>query len=133
MGSPVLHFTIRAKDAAALQRFYAELFGWIVHEGAVTDVRSSMMGSYTWLDTGPGPVIGGGIADERTSGGLALWVQVDDIAATLDRVRQLGGRVLGPPVELEFSGAPSLGGPFLYASFYDPEGNAMSVLQPREA
>jgi uncharacterized protein len=87
-GAPVDWFEVLGADAARSQRFYAELFGWTVSEGAYGQV-------------GPGAGIGGGIG----AGGEARWVTVyaavADVEATLAKAESLGAtRVYGPnPVD----------------------------------
>ena len=68
----------------------AELFGWkVASEGAVR--------GYTFIDTGTsdGPYVAisprQGAEDE-----VLFFVAVEDVAATLERAEQLGGRVVQP-------------------------------------
>jgi uncharacterized protein len=49
-------------------------------------------------------------------------IAVGDIHQTMKLVREAGGEVLGEPMEI-----PGYG---LYVSFFDPEGNRVSVMQP---
>jgi predicted enzyme related to lactoylglutathione lyase len=52
----------------------------------------------------------------------SVVVAVDNINASIDKVRQAGGTVLGEPMEI-----PGVG---QYVSFTDTEGNRVSMLQP---
>ena len=103
-GAPVDWFEVLGADAARSQRFYAELFGWKVTEGA-----------YGQLVAG----IGGGIG----AGGDARWVTVyaavADAEATLARAESLGAtRVYGPnPVDDHTE----------TGAFRDPAGNVFGV------
>jgi len=47
---------------------------------------------------------------------------VDDLDFAIKRVGQAGGKVLGEPIEI-----PGVG---RYVSFFDTEGNRVSMLQP---
>jgi len=47
---------------------------------------------------------------------------VDDIKKSMKKVADAGGKVLGEPIEI-----PGVG---QYVSFFDTEGNRVSILQP---
>jgi uncharacterized protein len=51
-----------------------------------------------------------------------LVIAVDNIETAIGQVTQAGGKVLGDPIEI-----PSVG---RYVSFFDTEGNRVSMLQP---
>ena len=89
MPNPVVHFEVRADDPDAARAFFGELFDWSFPDGAVP--------GYSYVDTGLEGAIPGGIGP--TQGGSALvtfFVGVEDVAATLDRAEQLGGRIVKP-------------------------------------
>ena len=52
----------------------------------------------------------------------SVVIAVDDIAAAMEKVSQAGGTLLGEPMEI-----PGVG---RYVSFFDTEGNRVSMLQP---
>ena len=52
----------------------------------------------------------------------SVVVAVDDINDSMKKVTQAGGKVLGDPMEI-----PGIG---QYVSFFDTEGNRVSMLQP---
>ena len=52
----------------------------------------------------------------------SVVVAVDDINDSMKKVMKSGGKVLGEPMEI-----PGVG---QYVSFYDTEGNRVSMLQP---
>jgi uncharacterized protein len=103
-GAPVDWFEVIGADAARSQRFYAELFGWEVPEGAYAQVVAG---------------IGGGIG----AGGEARWATVyaavADVEATLAKAESLGAtRVYGPnPVDDHTE----------TGAFRDPAGNVFGV------
>jgi uncharacterized protein len=52
----------------------------------------------------------------------SVVVSVDDIEVAMDKVKDAGGELLGEPMEI-----PGVG---QYVSFFDSEGNRVSMLQP---
>ena len=111
MGQPVTHFEVHGKDAAALNTFYGELFGWHV------DSNNPM--NYGLVDTHGGERgINGGIAPDDESW-VTFYVEVDDLQAALDKAESLGGKTVMPPMDVP-------GGPTL-AQFTDPEGNLIGL------
>jgi uncharacterized protein len=103
-GAPVDWFEVLGADAARSQRFYAELFGWEVPEGAYAQVVAG---------------IGGGIG----AGGEARWATVyaavADVEATLAKAESLGAtRVYGPNPVDDHTGT---------GAFRDPAGNVFGV------
>lgn len=114
MGSPVVHFEIRADDLSRQKSFYAELFGWEMGPEA-TPLHYSM------IDTRAGAGIAGGIrASEPGPRGLTFYVQVEDLEETLVRVQRLGGMTAMPPMELLPGGR--------FAVVRDLEGNELGLL-----
>lgn len=125
--NPVVHFEMPYDDQTRMARFYEQAFGWR------TQALGAEMGNYvlaTTSETGaagarqPGAIDGGFFP--KTPGSPAqhpsIVIAVDDLQASLERVRQAGGTVLGEPMELSGVG--------LYVSFIDTEGNRVSMLQP---
>ena len=111
MGQPVTHFEVHGKDAAALNTFYGELFGWHV------DANNPM--NYGMVDTHGGDRgINGGIAQDDESW-VTFYVEVDDLQAALDKAEKLGGTTVLPPSDVP--GGPSL------ALFTDPAGNRIGL------
>jgi predicted enzyme related to lactoylglutathione lyase len=94
MGQPVTQFQILAKDPDRAAHFYATLFNWTVS-------ADNPLG-YRQLNTGSERGIQGGIwpspPDRRSF--VQLFVEVDDVAATLDRAREMGGGMVIPPSKL---------------------------------
>lgn len=124
---PVVHFEMPYEDKARVAAFYAEAFGW------QTQALGTDMGEYvlaTTTDTGDqGPTkpgaINGGFFEKKPDWPAqhpSVVIAVDDITASMDKVRRAGGIVLGEPHAI-----PGVGS---YVSFTDPEGNRVSMLQP---
>ena len=49
-------------------------------------------------------------------------IAIDDIKKTMNDIKAAGGKLIGEPMEI-----PGYG---LYLSFYDTEGNRVSIMQP---
>jgi uncharacterized protein len=82
-GAPVDWFELLGSDAASSQRFYAEVFGWHV---------TSSTGGYGTVDTGSARGIQGGVGGGHQHRWTTLYARVPDVAATLARAQELGGR-----------------------------------------
>ena len=55
----------------------------------------------------------------------SVVIAVDDIKASMKKIDDAGGKILGEPMEI-----PGVG---LYVSFFDTEGNRVSMLQPNQS
>ena len=89
MAHPVVHFEIRSQDPDATRSFFADLFGWTYPEGG--------MPGYTYVDTGVPDAIPGGIGPlQGGSDTVLFFVGVEDVAATLGRAEELGGKIVQP-------------------------------------
>jgi uncharacterized glyoxalase superfamily protein PhnB len=75
------YLVLQVPDAARAREFYGSLFGWSLHE--------SGEGFHIESITPPGGIAGGADAPDVT-----IYFRVDDIEATAQRVRELGGQVL---------------------------------------
>jgi predicted enzyme related to lactoylglutathione lyase len=112
MASPVTHFEVIGQDAAALQRFYGQAFGW--------EMQDVMDGDYYMAHPGSG--IDGGIGAAREGAGhVTFYVQVEDPAAALEKISELGGRTVQEPFDVP-------GGPTI-ALFADPEGHVIGLVK----
>ncbi len=123
---PVVHFELPAGDRERMAAFYAAAFGW------ETEMLGPDMGNYTLVRTTP--VVGGRPATPGAiNGGFflrtedpgshtpSIVVAVDDVKASMERVKAAGGTVTEPqPI-------PGVG---LFSSFIDTEGNRGGILQP---
>ena len=113
MPSPVVHWEIGGHDLDTLAAFYGELFGW---EAAAFDPDYRLV----TLEEGAG----GGLmrCREGMPAYVTIYVAVDDLDATLAKVKDLGGVPLVPPTPIPGVGA--------FALFQDPEGNTIGILHP---
>src|SRR4030066_907757 len=109
---PIVHIEISAKDREAASKFYADLFGW--------EVEQMPEMNYATFETGGGP--GGGfspIGENNPVGSVIVYVDTDDIEASLDKAVQLGGKVIVPETPI-----PDMG---WFAIFEDPTGNRIGL------
>jgi predicted enzyme related to lactoylglutathione lyase len=124
---PVVHFEMPAEDRKRMSGFYTKAFGW------QTNQLGPEMGDYVLVTTTqvdekmmikkPGAINGGFFQKTGdTSQYPSVVIQVDDIKESIKKVEEAGGKVPGEPMEI-----PNVG---LIASFFDTEGNRVSMLQP---
>jgi uncharacterized protein len=114
MGQPIVQLEIMGRNAARLQKFYADLFGWQVNVPAGPE-----LGFYAVVaaDSSGLPV---GIGQEPAGNPRTMaYVRVPDLQATLDRAVSLGGKVVVPPTEI-----PDV---VTFAHFLDPDGNQIGL------
>jgi len=118
-GAPVTWFEIGSDDPAGARHFYGELFGW----------SFAVEGPYSIITTGPDHRLQGGVQDtsaplpDGTPRSYAIpCVEVDDVAATCDRVVELGGKVIVP--------ATAIPAGLVYAHVADPAGAHIGLYRP---
>ena len=120
MGQPVVHFEVIGKDAARLQSYYSELFGWEIDANNPLNYGVIAREGNTNSD---GAGIGGGVASgpgPDYAGHVTFYVEVPDVEAALAKAESLGGtRVFGPgkvpETEVELG------------QFTDPEGHLIGL------
>lgn len=108
----VVHVEIPAASPDAAGQFYNELFGWKI-------MPMPEMNYVMWeAEDGSG---GGlpGLSDESQAGRVLVYIASDDIDADLDKVKELGGKILREKTEI-----PGMG---WYGIFEDPTGNALGI------
>jgi uncharacterized protein len=114
MGAQVIHVEAVGKDGPALQKFYGEVFGWGLetdNPGGYGLARGVASDAFT---------AGIGASPDGGAGHVTFYVHVDDPKGTLERVEQLGGRVVMPLTEV----APET----TVALFADPEGHVVGLM-----
>ena len=126
--NPVVHFEMPAEDRNRMAVFYNQAFGW------KTQMLGEDMGNYVVVTTTetddkgmikkPGAINGGFYPknDETPDQFPSLVIGVDDIREAMDKIIDAGGKLLGEPMDIPGHG--------LYVSFYDTEGNRISIIQP---
>jgi len=113
MADPVIHFEIIGKDAAGLQKFYAELFGW--------DIDADNPLKYGNVAAGVGGIGGGVGPTVDGSARTMFYVGVEDLQAKIDAAQALGATTVMPPMDVP--GGPSI------AMFADPDGNLIGLMK----
>jgi predicted enzyme related to lactoylglutathione lyase len=127
--NPVIHFEMPADDRDRMAAFYASAFGWQAQKlgadmGHYTVVSTTESDAITGRPKTPGAINGGFFLKQPSMPAQypSVVIAVDDIRAAMDKVRNAGGQVLGEPMDI-----PGVG---TYVSFFDTEGNRVSMLQP---
>jgi predicted enzyme related to lactoylglutathione lyase len=128
--NPVVHFEMPAKDRKRMSDFYTNAFGW------KTQQLGAEMGNYVVVSTTetdeksrrpkqPGAINGGFYdrTDDPVSHAPSVVISVDNLDDHIKKVTAAGGKIIGEPMEI-----PGIG---MYASFFDTEGNRVSMLQPK--
>jgi predicted enzyme related to lactoylglutathione lyase len=110
---PIVHIEFSAEDRAAAAKFYSELFGW------KTEHIPEM--NYTTFESGEGSPGGGfnPLSEQVKAGDVYVYVQTDDIEASLAKAESLGGKTAMPKTEI-----PNVG---WFAFFTDPTGNMVGL------
>jgi uncharacterized protein len=109
---PVVHWAIEAQNPEIQKAFYGGLFHWDLGPGDFAMIGAGLGGPE------PGP---GGHIQPSARSGIALYIQVRDLAETLGQVEKLGGTIVMPPFEIP--GQPTM------AAITDPEGNSLMLVQ----
>ena len=120
MAHPVMWFEVLGQDGNKLQQFYGSLFGW--HINADNPVK------YGIVDTGETRGIPGGVGAAAKPGSrswVTFYVETPDVAASLMRAQELGGKVIMP--KMTTPDATTLG------AFEDPEGHVIGLVEARAA
>jgi predicted enzyme related to lactoylglutathione lyase len=127
---PVVQFEMHYDDRDRMATFYRSVFGWelqmlgeemgnyVVAKTAEPDSRGGHPGSAVG-------VIGGGFYKRNKDWPAqhpSIVIAVQDLRASMAKVKAAGGEVLGEPMPI-----PGVGD---YVSFYDTEKNRVSMLQP---
>lgn len=119
---PILSFigrscrTTRAKGEE-LQRFYSELFGW--------KIDADNPYSYGQVNTETARGINGAVGPSEGVSRVSIYVEVDDLQATLDKAVSLGATVAMPVTEIP--------GAVTMAMFTDPDGHFTGIIKGRSA
>ena len=125
--NPVVHFEMPAEDRKRMADFYTKVFDW------KTELLGEDMGNYVLATTTDsdekGPKKPGAInvgffqkTDDKPAQYPSVVIAVDNIRDHMTKVEKSGGKVLGEPMDI-----PGIG---LYVSFFDTEGNRVSMIQP---
>ena len=116
MHGKVCYIELPAIDVRRAADFYEAVFGWRIRQRG---------DGATAFDDATGEVSGAWLTGRPPSAqpGLLIYVMVDSVAATVDRVIAHGGRIVQP------IGADA---PEITARFRDPAGNVIGLYQEPE-
>ena len=111
----ICYIEIPAQDIDASAAFYKNVFGW--------SIRTRGDGHLAF-DDGVGQVSGSWVLNRKpmTDVGLLIYIMVDSVAASVDKVTSHGGTIVQP------LGADA---PEITARFADPAGNILGLYQQR--
>lgn len=109
---PLVHFEVVARDPQRLRSFYSGLFNWDIAGSGLMNFDAGLGGPE------PGPA---GHFSKGDSGAVVLYIQVRDLAESLEKAKKLGGKVTTQPFQLP--NTPTLAG------IEDPEGNRVMLVQ----
>jgi predicted enzyme related to lactoylglutathione lyase len=116
MSHSIVHIEISSKNHKESAKWYADVFGWETKEFPEMDYS-------TWSGGDDG--VGGGfnqVTDNFPAGSISFYIHTDDLAASVAMVKEMGGEIV-----LESYEIPTVG---TMASFKDPSGHVVSLLQP---
>lgn len=117
-GAPVVHFEIGVRDTEKSKKFYGSIFGWEFSAYG----NSAMLSNLGPMAGTPG--IGGHLNQlgHEPHNYCTVYIQVDDLEATLAKVAASGGKRMIPPTEV-----PGMGH---FAWFTDPDGTCIGLWKP---
>jgi predicted enzyme related to lactoylglutathione lyase len=110
----IIHIELAAKDRKALSAFYNNVFGWQLQH--FDDMN------YTTFDPGDG--VRGGfspITEGNPAGTTTVYIETEDINASLDEVEKAGGTILMKETEIPNTGK--------FGMFRDPQGNMVGLFK----
>ncbi len=131
--NPVVHFEMPYEDRQRMMDFYAKTFGWQAQMmgpkmGDYVVVDTSERNPKTHFPTEPGRINGGLFKKTQDNQYPSVVIAVDDIRAAMAKVKASGGTIIGGSYKPgEPDDIPGIG---LYISFFDTEGNRVSMIQP---
>jgi predicted enzyme related to lactoylglutathione lyase len=115
MDNTFAHVEIPVKNLKKAKAFYEAIFKWEVQ------IDSGFPG-YAFFKTGENSL--GGAFDEsedkKATGDIMLYVEVEDIPETLEKIKKVGGKVTQEKTDIG-------GGMGFYAAFEDIFGNVMGL------
>ncbi len=117
MANPFCHIELNTTDPDKAKEFYSQLFDW--------EMQDMPMGeeTYTMINVGEGT--GGGMMKNPVPNVPSHWlsyIQVDDVSASLEKAKSLGGTVLHEKHEIPQYGC--------FGIVQDPTGAVFAMWQP---
>ncbi|MQA31057.1 MAG: VOC family protein [Luteitalea sp.] len=121
MANAFVHVELNTNDIVKAKTFYSQLFNW-----ELEDVPMGPSGQYTMIKPGKGT--GGGMLTHPQPGATSAWlayVEVEDVAAALQKAKSLGAKVMVEMTEVPGAGWMGI--------FVDPTGATLAVWKPKSA
>ena len=115
----IIHFDISADDPKRAKHFYEQLFNWKIERfpGGPQE--------YYLIDTtgasGEKGITGGMAKREKDYQKITNFIQVDSIDGSLEKMEQLGGKIIEPKTQI-----PTVG---FIAGCQDTEGNIFGMIE----
>lgn len=109
----IVHVEIPAASVEAAGQFYQELFGWKLQP--MPEMNYTMWEAEGSDSSGGFPLA----SADSPAGQVLVYIASDDIDEDLDKVKELGGRVLREKTEI-----PGMG---WFGIFQDPTGNVLAL------
>jgi hypothetical protein len=130
MANPFVHVELNTTDVDKAKKFYGQLFDWKLEDvpmvaGGPPGLQASK-GTYTMIKPGEGT--GGGMLKQAVPGAPSSWlayVLVDDIAASTQKAKSLGAKIM-----LDVTEVPDMG---WLSIIIDPTGAALGLWKTRHA
>jgi predicted enzyme related to lactoylglutathione lyase len=121
----VVHFEIPYDDRKRAMEFYADTFGWQLNE--LTEMEY-VLALTTPVDDNqmpkePGAINGGLFKRSQEAPRPVIYVAVESVDASIDKVTGAGGEIVTPRTEIPGMGA--------YARVTDTEGNIIGIFESR--
>jgi predicted enzyme related to lactoylglutathione lyase len=122
----IVHFEIPAEDVQKLKSFYEKLFGWKFTHTDTVGMEYWLIQTVPTDEEGmllrPG-VNGGMYKKENEMQKPTNWISVPNLDESVKRLKELGGKIIMEKMEVPGVGWTAAG--------LDPEGNQVSMLQPK--
>lgn len=118
MAGQIVHFELPAEDAGRAKEFWSSLFGWTFTDAGMPGIE------YAMTDAGGPPAGAVYPSEDMAARGPIVYFDTDDIAASVERTRELGGQA---------EDAAPIPGVGWFARCHDTEGNPFSLFQSDES
>jgi uncharacterized protein len=126
--NPVVHFEMPAEDKKRMTDFYQKAFGWRTNQLGEEHGQYILVTTTDSDENGapkePG-MINGGFYEKKEEWPAqypSVVIAVENIKDSMKKIKDAGGKILGDPMEI-----PGYG---MYVSFFDTEGNRVSIMEP---
>ena len=123
-----MHLVLAVSDVDRAKQFYGEAFGWKPHLEWPGEYAELELPDQDWLglykEDGYAETAGAPVEELKRGryGGAELYVQVEDVNAAMDSLRDAGAKALSPLARRGWGHEA--------AYFADPDGNIVAVARP---